>query len=492
LNERIPRRTALATVLGLLAAHLALYLWLGLPGAVREFSTWRAGPGGLTEERTAVLFRLLLLAANAALAALLLRGARELLLGAGAMFLIGAHSVIGHGLAPDALTSGAMLVVSLAILYVGVRVSTLMPARYLWALAASYLVLFFLFVEIRWAAVLPGLGLVRTGQPNAVPLLLLFMLGLAACARSLRLLAYFWALVLAFTVCQPYNWEAVILSFLALTALFSARGRLPSPAALVCLGAGLAVVLLVLFPVAAAVLGESVLSLEHVVRDEAFREALKVTVLTATCSTLLLAAGTIPLAYGLSRLRFRGRTLLLSLIDLPIVVPQSAAGIMLVQLLGSQQYLGESLESGFGLRFDGTMLGICAAQVFVATPFMARSALAAFDAVPEGLELAARTLGSSSWGALARVTLPLASRGLLLGAVLTWARAAGEFGALVFIAENPRTAPVLARDVFERLGPGQAAPVVVAMMLFSVAMFFLLQLAARSLPSSQGEREARR
>ena len=485
------RRTRLALVLGLLAAHVLLYLWLSLPPAIEELRQWSGRRPGLTEEQTAAIFQALLLAANAVLATLLLRRDYDLLLGAGAMILIGAHACVGHRLVPDALTSGAMLVVSIVVLYVSVKVGTLLPRRYLWALLASYLLLFRLFVEIRWETLLPGLGIANTGQANAVPLLLLFLLGLAACARSLRLLAYFWVLVLGFALCQPYAWEATLLGFFALWAMFSARGRLPSTTARVFLAVGLALVLLVLFPVTAALLGESLLNFEKVLAREDFREALKVTARTATFSTLFLAAGGIPLAYAVSRLRFRGRTLLLSLIDLPIVVPQSVAGIMLVQLLGANQYLGGLLADRLGLHFDGTELGICAAQVFVAMPFMARSALAAFDAVPEGLELAARTLGSSSAGAFLRVTLPLASKGLFLGAVLAWARAAGEFGALLFIAQTPRTLPVLAAHINDQVGKAEAAPVAVAMLLFSVVMFFLLQTVARALPSVHGEREAR-
>jgi molybdate/tungstate transport system permease protein len=408
------------------------------------------------------------------------------------MFLLVAHAFMGHGLAPDALTSGAMLMVSIIVLYVGVKVNTELPARYWWALVVSYFALFFIFVRIRWGAFIPGAG--HTGLANAVPLLLLFLMGLAACARSLRLLAYFWALVISFTFCQPYAWEAALLSLVVLAALFSARGRVPSPAALVFLACGAVLTLLVLFPVVATVLGEPLFNIEKVLRRADFRRALGNTLLTATVSTALLAAFAVPLAYAVSRLRFRGRNLLLSLIDVPIVVPQSVAGIMLLQIFGRNQYVGTLLAdlSGGRLHFDGSLAGICLAQVFVALPFMARSAMAAFDAVPENLEISARTLGASSWGAFGRVALPLASRGVFLGAVLAWARAAGEFGALLFIAQEPETAPVHIWKRFQNVGPDQTAPAVAALLLFSLAMFFLLQLVSRALPSLHGEREARR
>jgi len=198
---------------------------------------------------------------------------------------------------------------------------------------------------------------------------------------------------------------------------------------------------------------------------------------------------TVPLAYAVSRLRFRGRTLLLSLIDIPIVIPQSVAGIALLKVFSRQQFLGETLFAAFGLRFDGTMLGICLAQAFVAMPFLARSAIAAFDAVPPSLELSARTLGASPWSAIRRVALPLASRGLFLGAVLAWARAAGEFGAVIFIAPTPETAPVAAYNRFNAVGVAEAAPLVTALLVFSLAMFFLLQLVAHTLPTLHSAKE---
>ena len=207
-----------------------------------------------------------------------------------------------------------------------------------------------------------------------------------------------------------------------LNAVFKARGRVESITAAVFLLAGLTLVMLVLLPVLITVFGEDLHNVEAVLRDGRVRRAIWTTLKTATVSTALLALFVVPLAYAVSRLRFPGRTLLLSLIDVPIVVPQSVAGIALIKVFGHQQFIGNALDYYFGLRFDGTVLGICAAQVFVAMPFLAKASIAAFDAIPEHLETAARTLGASSWSAFRRVALPLASRGIFLGAVLAWAR----------------------------------------------------------------------
>jgi ABC-type sulfate transport system permease component len=488
MSSTASRNLRRAVVGALLGCHLVVYLTFWVIGRVDPVEFFRSLYHGDVVDDD--FFQLLLLLGNAAVAWALVSSERDLLLGSGTMFLMAAHALMGHSLAPDSLTSGALLMVSIMVLYVGVKINTLLPARYWWGLVTSYFLLFFIFVEIKWGALIPGLDF-TTGMANAVPLLLLFLMGMAACARSFRLLSYFWAIVISFTFCQPYGWEVVLVSFFALTAIFSAKGRVPSPTAIVFLACGLALAFLVLFPVVAIVMDESFLAMESVLRDPDFRAAVGTTAWTATLSTVILVLFTVPLAYAISRLRFRGRTMLLSLIDLPIVIPQSVAAIALLKVFGEQQYLGELLFDRFGVKFSGTAWGICLAQVFVAMPFITRSAIAAFDAVPESLELSARTLGASSWSAFWRISLPLASRGVFLGAVLAWARAAGEFGALMLIAQNPRTAPMQVYLEFYEKGPVQAAPMGAALLLFSAAMFFLLQFVSRTLPSVHGQQETR-
>jgi molybdate/tungstate transport system permease protein len=95
--------------------------------------------------------------------------------------------------------------------------------------------------------------------------------------------------------------------------------------------------------------------------------------------------------------------------------------------------------------------------------------------------MAARTLGAPSFDAFRRIAVPLAGRGLFLGAVLAWARAAGEFGALLFLAVHPVTAPVAAYNRFMSVGLVETGPLVTTLLLFSLAMFFLLQIVARTL-----------
>jgi len=447
---RVARRLVAPSVL--FAGHLLLHILLGRAG-------WMDPLDG---------FNLLLLGACAAVGALTILGHADPFLGPAVMFLLGSHALIGHHLAPDSLTSGAILMVNILTVYAGVHIFDALPLRHGIAFAASYGLLFELFIR---------------RMNNAEPLFLLGLMGLAAVGRNFRLLAYFWALVLAFTVCQPYAWEAATLACLTLTAVFSARAATANPVARAGLIAGMAFLSALMLPVLVLLLAQTPQSLAAVLAAPEARDALLLTAATATLATAILALFGIPLAYALSRLSFRGKTLVLSLMDVPIVIPQSVAGIALLLVFGRAQPLGAALADRFGLRMDGALPGIVLAQMFVSLPFLVKPALAAFDAVPPSLELAARHLGANAWGAFRRLTLPLAARGLFLAAALAWARAAGEFGAVYFMTASPAVAPIAVFNRFERVGLAETAPLVAAILLFSLSLFFLLQVAARRIPT---------
>ncbi len=437
----------------LFAVHLVLHIVLTVQGWLRPFE----------------LFNLLLLAGNLITALLILFGKTDFLSGVGIMLVIASHALIGQRIAPDSLTSGAILLVNVLILYVGMKISENLSLAHFLAFIASYFLLFLIFV---WK------------MENAEALFLLSLMGLAATARDLRLLTYFWALVLSFTFCQPYAWQTALMSFFFLAIVFSARAGAPSRMLPIFLAAGLVLVFLVLLPVLILVMEEDPRSIVNLLKEKSVRDAILLTAVTATISTLILTAFSIPLAYAISRTKFFGKPLLLSLMDLPIVIPQSAAGIALLRLFGKRQFLGEVIFDAFGVRFDGTVLGICLAQIFVSMPFIMKSALSAFESVPVRLEHSARTLGASPFGAFRRLAVPLASRGIFAGIVLAWARAAGEFGAVLFVAPYPQTAPVAVYDRFVSVGIVETAPLVTTLLLFSVAMFFILQLAARTMPKA--------
>ena len=163
--------------------------------------------------------------------------------------------------------------------------------------------------------------------------------------------------------------------------------------------------------------------------------ALTLSLETTTVALLLTLAFGTPTAYLLARSTFPGKRLLDSVVDLPIVVPPAVAGVALLLAFGRQGLLGPMLND-MGVHLSFSTPAVVMAQLFVACPFYVRSARAGFVAVDRVLEDASATLGYGGWGTFRRVTVPMALPSLVGGAVLTWARALGEFGATIMFAGN--------------------------------------------------------
>ncbi|MBA4071939.1 MAG: molybdenum ABC transporter permease [Gemmatimonas sp.] len=192
--------------------------------------------------------------------------------------------------------------------------------------------------------------------------------------------------------------------------------------------------------------------------DAELRSALSLTAITATVATLLGVLGGTPLAYLLARREFRGRAVLSAVLDLPLLIPHPVAGIALLLLLGRESAVGGTMLAA-GLRVVGTPLGIVAAMLFVAAPLFISGAREAFARVDPRFEAVARTLGDPPLRAFLRITLPLSRRGLVASAVVMWARAVSEFGAIVVLTYNPKVASVLSYDRFTSFGLREALPV---------------------------------
>jgi len=208
--------------------------------------------------------------------------------------------------------------------------------------------------------------------------------------------------------------------------------------------------------------------------DSELRSSLLLTGLTATVATALGVLGGTPLAWLLARREFPGRAMLSALLDLPLLIPHPVAGIALLLLLGRESAVGgTALE--FGLRIVGSPLGIIAAMLFVSAPLFVSGAREAFAKVDARFEGVARTLGDRPWRAFRRVTLPLAGRGLLASAVVMWARAVSEFGAIVILTYNPKVASVLSYDRFTSFGLAEALPVAAALAILALVPLTLLR-----------------
>jgi molybdate transport system permease protein len=161
-------------------------------------------------------------------------------------------------------------------------------------------------------------------------------------------------------------------------------------------------------------------------------------------------------AWILSRRGWRGRTVLETLVSLPLVLPPTAVGLGLLLLFGRSGPLGGWLHKTFGIDIAFTWRGVVIASAVVAFPLLVRSARSAFEEVDARLPAVARTLGHGPARTFFAVELPLAWRGILAGAVLAFARALGEFGATILVAGNiPRRTQTLALALYQRVQVGE-------------------------------------
>jgi molybdate/tungstate transport system permease protein len=237
---------------------------------------------------------------------------------------------------------------------------------------------------------------------------------------------------------------------------------------------GSCVVLFVLAPIVGLVLSSSLSDLSSAASDREVIESIKLTLFAALCATTAATLFGIPLSYALARREFPGKGLVLAIVDLPIIIPHSAAGIALLAVIGRRSVLGRL----FGDGLVGTVAGISLAMAFVSVPFLINAAREAFAAVPTRLESAARTLGATPLRGFFTVSLPLAWRGILSGMIMMWGRGISEFGAVIIIAYHPMTTPVLVYRRFIDFGLSYARSAAVILIAICVAIFAALRILA--------------
>lgn len=196
--------------------------------------------------------------------------------------------------------------------------------------------------------------------------------------------------------------------------------------------------------------------------------------LSAAIATCLGLCGGVPLAYLLARKSFPGRGIIEAIINLPLVVPHTAAGIALLLVFGRRGLLGSWLEP-LGIVFIDNIAGIVVAMLFVSLPFLVNSSRDAFKMVDCSLEKAAMVDGAGMWRTFWFVTLPLSWRGVLSGMLMMWARGISEFGAVVILSYNPKVASVLVFERFQGFGLNSAIPVALLLVLGSVIIFSAIQ-----------------
>jgi molybdate/tungstate transport system permease protein len=240
---------------------------------------------------------------------------------------------------------------------------------------------------------------------------------------------------------------------------------------------GLAILAFIGYPLVKMVASSSPATLWRTLFEPEVKDSILLTLYCALLATLTGAFLGVPLAYLLARHEFPGKRVIEGLIDIPVVVPHSAAGIALLFVFGRKFFLG-GLFHALGIDFVGEVGGIVIAMLFVSIPFLVNAAKEGFRSVDVRLENVARTLGASPWQTFFRVSLPLSWRSILSGSVMMWARGISEFGAVLILTYHPMVAPILVYERFESYGLEYTRPVAVLLILICLVAFVALRAAS--------------
>jgi molybdate transport system permease protein len=243
--------------------------------------------------------------------------------------------------------------------------------------------------------------------------------------------------------------------------------------ALLALALAVALAFLTL-PIVAIFVNSSPADLVDSLGDQGARDALWLSLrTTAAAMAIIVVVGT-PAAYLLATRTFRGKALVVTLVELPLVLPPAVAGVALLAAVGPEGLLGGAVDAA-GIQLTLATAGVVVALTFVASPFYVRQAMAAFASVDRTLLDASRTLGASEARGFVRVMIPTAMPGLVAGGALALGRALGEFGATLMFAGSfqgiTQTVPL---EIYNRLGTDFDGALALSAVLVAVAVAILL------------------
>ncbi len=210
------------------------------------------------------------------------------------------------------------------------------------------------------------------------------------------------------------------------------------------------------------------------IQDAEVIGSIRITLFSSMIATLVFGVLSLPLAWFLARKEFMLKGIINGIIDLPVVIPHSAAGIALLGIVSRGTFIGQAGEWA-GINFVGGMAGVVVAMAFVSLPFALNAARDGFSAVPSRLEKAALNLGASPVRVFFTISLPLARRSVISGLAMMWARGLSEFGAVIIIAYHPMVTPVLIWERFASFGLAWARPVAAVFIVICLAVFIVLR-----------------
>ncbi len=359
----------------------------------------------------------------------------------------------------DIGTNAVLLSSNLIVLFLGIRYyKAFKPLRFTLYLAGYLLLFLFIFSFL-----------------NSPLLFSLFIILYAALFRLPVLLGYLIIFIISVTLVTPYWLQFFILTGLFYAILLGLYLNRQSKFMVMSFSIGFCLLAIICLPILYIMAQSTPQSILVSAKDPKLIEAIKNSLFTSTISTLIVLVLGIPLAYAMARMEFRGKKIVESLIDLPILVPQTVAGIALLVIVGPKTPLGDFLNRTLGISVAGSYLGIIIAQVFVSSPFLIRSAISAFELIDQNLETASRTLGASNLSTFSKISLPLAFGGIFNGIILTWSRAISEVGTLMVVAYYPKTAPVYLYDQFIQYGLSETKPAAVLLVIICLWIFIVMR-----------------
>jgi len=238
---------------------------------------------------------------------------------------------------------------------------------------------------------------------------------------------------------------------------------------------GTVILAFILLPLIQMMTAPSADMLKETIIDKDVVKSIWLSIYTALSASLIAFIFGTPLAFLLARNDFKGKRIIESIIDLPIVIPHPVVGIAILSIVGKNHWIGTALDKA-GIRVMGSVTGIITVLTFVGLPFYINSVKEGFENISPRLENVSRSLGASMFSTFFRITFPLARRSMFVGIVMCTARAISEFGAVVIVAYHPMIAPVMIYERFESFGLKYSQPVAVWLVFISISLFLVLRV----------------
>lgn len=235
---------------------------------------------------------------------------------------------------------------------------------------------------------------------------------------------------------------------------------------------GLLLVLFVGVPILRMLVSADPGTLAETAGDTEVYSSIFLTFRASLWSTIAALISGVPLAYLLARKKFRGKKLVEGIVDLPVIIPHTAAGIALLTVWGRHSLFSKTT----GLNVIGTEIAISMGMFFVSVPFLVNAVKEGFKLIDERYEKTAVTLGATPWKAFLTVSLPMVKKSIVSGSIMMWGRGISEFGAVVILAYHPMVAPVMIFERFQNFGLKYAVPVTALLIVISLVIFIIVRI----------------